>query len=499
MNKLQIKIVAIILILAAGIYAGNLSYSGDQARAAHFMSEGHWDDDTCAGCHAGVYDDVISSYHVQQGVNFKDGMYDGWSVLINFDIDTGGEGGWVEKCGNCHPGGGPLESIAGKEGIAIDCNICHDQTGMYDWEARGKAIEEGRYTEANSDAMKLALETMPVSFGVSTDKACATQCHTADVKKRAVGWNEADYGEYDAHANNSVLCVECHITQNHQIGRGNISDTPDAEDDKLDGTMKTCLDCHEGITHDMAIDGAHIGIVSCEACHIPVLSADLNLPVIKAANWKNGVNDFSFRQKGEFTPVLAWFNGTKNGELPHVAKRNDSNATIKPFMVINAVWWDTGAEADVAANPDTSWHTGNPIRLSDVIAFDSDNDGNVTADEAHSFDGNGDGSPDYKDAVLRSMDLYFSVSHNIAGGGSGLMEALGCEDCHGYVEGTNNTTNVFDWPSLGYDNDPAQTDPPTDFAAVNFTVTPYVARPKPVEVERSPKLASDLNNLSGGY
>src|SRR5665648_434356 len=498
MNKLQIKIVIILLILAAGIYVGNLSYGGDQARAAHFMSEGRWDNETCSGCHAGVYDDVISSYHVQQGADFKDGMYNGWSALVNFDIDTGGKGDWAKKCGNCHPGGGPLESIDGKEGIEIDCNICHDQTGLYDWEARGKAIEEGRYTEANSDAMKLALETMPISFGVSTDKACATQCHTTDVKKRAVGWNEANYSEYDAHANNSVLCVECHITQNHQIGRGNISDTPDAENDMLDGSMKTCLNCHEGITHDMAIDGAHIGIVSCEACHIPVLSADLSLPVIKAANWKNGENEISFRQKGEFTPVLAWFNGTKNGELPHVAKRNDSNATIKPFTVINAMWWDAGINSDVVANPDTNPQSGNPILLSDVKNSDSDSDGNVTSEEIRSFDGNSDGLPDYPDAILRAMDLYFSVSHNIAGGGSGLVEALSCEDCHGYIEGTNNTTNVFDWSSLGYDSDPAQTDPPTDFAAVNFTVTPYVARPKPVEVERSPKLASDLNNLSGG-
>src|SRR5665648_616495 len=135
----------------------------------------------------------------------------------------------------------------------------------------------------------------------------------------------------------------------------------------------------------MAIDGAHIGIVSCEACHIPVLSGDLTLMVIKSANWKNGRSDLSFRQKAEFTPVLAWFNGTNNGELPHVAKRNDSNATIKPFTVISTVWWDAGKDADVAANPNTSWHDGNPIQLSDVVAFDSNNDGNVTVDEVHSF------------------------------------------------------------------------------------------------------------------
>ena len=485
MNKLQGKITVIIVLLIAGIYLGNLGYGGDQASAAHFLTEGHWDEETCGGCHAGEYDEVMSSYHVQRDGDFKDSMYSGLSYLTRFEIESGNEDEWTEMYMNYHPGGGPLETIDGNDGIAVDCNICHDQTGEYNWGARGKAISLGRFAEANVNAMASALENYPVSFGVSTDVSCANTCHTTDVKTRAVAWAEEDYENYDAHANNSVSCVDCHITESHQIGRG---DTSDSADNSYDNTMKTCDEpgCHGGITHDMVIDGAHIGIVSCEACHVPVLSADLNDPVVKSANWNNGVVDITYRDSGEFAPILAWFNGSREGELPNVGGKNDTGAQLKPFTTIMVTWWDEGLDANVIADPD-SYSVGNPIPLADVSNADADADGNVTLDEIREL---------YPDAVLRTVDMYFSVSHNIAGGGSGLDEALGCEDCHGYVEDTENVT-ILDWTSLGYETDPGQTDPPTDFAAVNFTVIPY-SRPRPIEIEQEPQLMHDLKNLTGG-
>lgn len=479
MNKLQGQIAVIIVVLIAGIYLGNLGYGGDQASAAHFMTEGHWDEKTCAGCHADVYDEVISSYHVQRDGGFKDSMYNDLSYLTRFGIKPGSEDDWADSYLNNHPGG--------EEGLVLDCNICHDQTGEYDWDARGKAIADGRFADANIDAMVSALANNPVSFGVSTDVSCATTCHTTDVLKRAVAWAEDDYERYDAHGNNSVSCVDCHITEAHQIGRGDISDSADKS---YDNTMKTCDDpgCHGGITHDMVIDGAHIGIVSCEACHIPVLSANLIDPVVESANWKDGVVDITYRGSDEFTPVLAWFNGSKTGELPNVGEKNDTGAQLKPFNTIMVTWWDEGLDADVVADQDSyNYNVGNPIPLTDVSNADTDADGNVTLDEIRQS---------YPNAVLRTVDMYFSVSHNIAGGGSGLDEALGCEDCHGYVEDTENVT-ILDWTSLGYETDPGQTDPPTDFAAVNFTVIPY-SRPRPVEIEQEPQLIHDLKNLTGG-
>lgn len=92
------------------------------------------------------------------------------------------------------------------------------------------------------------------------------------------------------------------------------------------------------------------------------------------------------------------------------------------------------------------------------------------------FDFNYDKIPDYPNAVLRQMDAYYLVSHNIVGEESALgKSALWCADCHG-------NTSRIDWTLLGYEADPAQTDPPTDFTTYEITVEVIPERPKPVEV-----------------
>ena len=84
--------------------------------------------------------------------------------------------------------------------------------------------------------------------------------------------------------------------------------------------------------------------------------------------------------------------------------------------------------------------------------------------------------PDYPNAILRKTDAYYPVSHNIVSEESALgKSALWCADCHG-------NTSVIDWIALGYESDPAQTDPPTDFTTYEVTVEIIPARPKPVEV-----------------
>ena len=502
MNGLVIKTAVIIVILIAGVYMGNLGHSGNQATAPHYLSDGHWDDLQCGGCHGNAYDDVVASYHVQRAGDFEDSMYDGMSYLTRFEIEPGSEDDWAKLYMNYHPGGGPLETIDGSEGIDVDCNICHDPTGMYDWDARGRAIAEGRYTEANFDAVEAILTSQPVSYGVSTTRTCAYTCHSGDSKKTGVKWTQSDYDQYDAHASHSVECSECHITRDHQIGRGGVSDPANSSE-----AMKECIDCHEGISHGMVIDGAHYGVVACDGCHIPMLPAET---VLESVNWANGVKEEIYKDS-EIRPVLEWSDGMDNGKLPVPDSKDDPNVKLVPFNIITVTWWDAGINADVRLNPDTSTAIGNPIALADVKAADADNDGEVSSDEIHAYDGDNNGQPDYPNAVLRQQDLYFRVSHNIASTKVGLAAPLTCGDCH-CASGTSTLDSIHftaesiecticheyrppvDWLALGYDADPAS---PGDYSVLSIEVEKYDPRPKPVEVEGNSALVGNSNDLTG--
>ena len=74
-----------------------------------------------------------------------------------------------------------------------------------------------------------------------------------------------------------------------------------------------------------------------------------------------------------------------------------------------------------------------------MVAADSDGDGVVTEAEMRVYDDDGDGNPDYPNAVLRDSELYFSISHNVV-----KADALNCTDCHA-------EESVMDLEGLGYD------------------------------------------------
>jgi methanogenesis multiheme c-type cytochrome len=74
--------------------------------------------------------------------------------------------------------------------------------------------------------------------------------------------------------------------------------------------------------------------------------------------------------------------------------------------------------------------------------------------------------------------MYYQVSHNIASSTAGLENPLVCADCHG------STATAINWTALGYEKDPAVSDPETDFSTKTIEVT--VEGAKPEEVEREP-------------
>ncbi|MCD4703193.1 MAG: methanogenesis multiheme c-type cytochrome [Methanosarcinaceae archaeon] len=522
MAKLNVILIAIAVVMFAfaGVYA-SLGYSGNEVIAYHYMTEGRWSESSCEGCHFMVYDHVATSSHVQRDINE-------WSPLTNFDVDAEGNDAWVEKFGQYHPGGGVMEEY----GVEIDCMICHEQYGLYDAEKRAAAIQSGNMETANNAALvdgRSVIQKDPIHIGTylldvltpypllvvfhdsvngaPDSSSCYTNCHSGDAITTAVMWGEEDYAAYDVHA--EVNCVECHVSEGHNIA-GSMPAPGEAKAVDHEGIhgeivhMRSCTDssCHEGISHGGVVD-AHLESITCESCHIPALSGGelAGGTPIESFDWSSGVREDSLRTS-DFTPVLEWSNGMSSGELQIIDGKDDIDVKLAPFNVITGIWWDAGEDADVVEFPNTSRSIGDPIPVSYVQDADVDLDGEVTYNEMRGYDGNNDGAADYPDAVLRHVDLYYRLGHNIAGSEVGMADPLMCDDCHGASSTTSlhnvhfkvlpdcetchQTTPPVNWAALGYDSDPATTNPATDFSTKTIDVT--IPGEKPPEVERESAL-----------
>ncbi|MGM0771468.1 MAG: methanogenesis multiheme c-type cytochrome [Halobacteriota archaeon] len=489
MARLEVILLAaaVFIFAFAGVFA-SLGYSGNEAIAHHYMTEGKWSDSSCGGCHFTVDDHVETSVHIQRDIGE-------WDPMTNFDIEVEGEEEWIENYGAYHPGGGALEEY----GIDVDCMICHEQYGMYDFEARAMKLSEGDFENANDAAMveanavvqkdnirkftyfSNAVTPLPLLLlfhdtvnGAPTKESCSDNCHNTDVPTTAVMWSAPDYEEYDVHAD--VDCSEC-----HEISHSSLFVRSDIEEiHELEAETRSCDDaeCHLGISHGPIVD-AHLEAVECETCHIPALPGG-ELPAgttLESFDWSNGERLDSYKMD-TIIPVIAWYNGVGDDELRMPDERGDADVKLAPFNIVTGIWWDEGVNSEVAESPNTSNEVGDPIPVAYVEAADADQDGTVTVKEMRSYDGNADGVADYPSAVLRKVDLHYKLSHNIAGSEAGMADPLECADCHG------STATAIDWELIGYDSDPAETDPPTDFTGRTIEVT--IPGGKPPEVEREP-------------
>lgn len=454
----ELKKVSILLAIFALstfiiISFGNINYTGYQPLAAHYINNDTWSDEKCGSCHFSIYDEVVNSYHVQRVNSYgADGQWDPLFLNLVEMRDTGKR---IIGCSLCHVQGiCPHNPAIAAVAAQSECSRCHLQDDHIFKIHDADGITGGRIT---TNCQTCHLDDTSIEnlyFTYIADTTCANKCHKTDVATRAVMWSSDNYGSYDVHSNAGIGCIQCHITSNHQIGRGNIIDRSDSSV-AVDQLVRQCKDCHTDVTHGMIVD-AHLKKVSCEACHIPVLPGGM-LPggePVYSIDWTKGHRDITFKEK-DFQPVLAWFNGTVQG-IPYPSKRDDPGAVLKPFNVISITWWDEGNDMDIVNNPNSSPGWGSPIVLSQIDV---------------------NRKPDYPNAVLRNRQFYYSVSHNIVSKKSALgKSALWCADCHG-------NTSRIDWKLLGYEADPAQTDPPTDFTSYKITVEIIPARPKPEEAE----------------
>ncbi len=492
MSKLNTILIAILVLMfaSAGVYA-YIGYSGNDVMAVHYMTQQEWSDSSCAGCHIGVYGDVARSYHVQQDLAL-------WASIMDYGVAAGSIQGeeLAKTYGQVHPGGGYMAEY----GLDIDCMICHEQNGLYDFHARTVAISEGNFETATDAALDSArtyaqqsplyvlsymldvLTPLPIVTeihdhvnGAPRQELCAN-CHVNDVSTTAVTWASPDHENYDVHAN--LNCYYCHATEDHQIGRRDLLNAPEHMHDSFAGEVRSCdsVGCHAGISHGPMVDG-HLTTVSCESCHIPALPGGeiAGEYPINQFSWANGEHEV-MTHDSTFSPVLAWYSGTYYDRLPTQGSRDDANAVMRPFNVITGTWWDAGTDPAVVADPNNSSAVGNPIPPAHVRMADADNDGVITVEEMRSFDADGNGVPDYPNAVLREVELYFPVSHNVASSTRGLAEPLGCADCHGV------TVTAIDWQAIGFETDPAGAE--NDFTDTGISVT--IPGQRPAEIQREP-------------
>ncbi|MBN2110454.1 MAG: methanogenesis multiheme c-type cytochrome [Methanosarcinaceae archaeon] len=517
MDRLNTVLIIILIFMfaAAGVYAF-AGYSGSGVLATHYMTEQKWSDSSCGGCHIGMHEEVAASYHVEQDLKK-------WTSLMEYGVDVDSIDGEDRalSLGQLHPGGGYMEEY----GVELDCMVCHEQNGLYDYEARSEVIGSGDFEmadeaalgEARSEIQKESLYIISymldvlaplplvteihdeVNAGPRADQ-CANTCHISEVAKTAVTWADENHALYDVHAD--LNCVDCHETEDHQIGGPELLDAPESVAQAYGTEVKSCDSegCHAGISHGAMVDG-HLETLECEACHIPVLpgAGIEGGAALEMFSWASGERE-EVTHDSEFSPTVYWYSGVPYDSLP-VKSDMTGDAMLKPFNVITGVWWDEGVDPEVTADPNGSASIGDPIAPAIVLGADLDGDGEVMAEEIRTYDGNSDGEADYPDAVLRHVEMYLPVSHNIAGSEVGLADPLVCADCHG-ASASDTLQNVhfgpkvqdcsichevvpvIDWKLLGYDRDPAATDPPTDFTTMTIDVS--IPGQKPTEVEKEP-------------
>src|SRR5690606_15198095 len=140
----------------------------------------------------------------------------------------------------------------------VDCLVCHDQSGQYVKAASGLP----------ADGVDLLAAAQSVSY--PTRENCGG-CHFNGGGGNGVKHGDLDESLYfptenlDVHMGSyDFLCIDCHQTENHEIGGRSISVSVD------DANQIACTDCHTPeIAHEDERITNHLDTVACQTCHIP--------------------------------------------------------------------------------------------------------------------------------------------------------------------------------------------------------------------------------------
>ena len=404
------------------------------------------------------------------------------------------------SCGSCHPGGGGLEfdregnrydetladdpelsealdgdyynSHWDKSGVVeADCFICHFEG--YNFDERAYQLDQRNYRWAVvagtgfgevSGSVKRDQEPEviynkrffnedgSIALDMSwppPDDNCVF-CHgKADVRKRGFSWN--DIHNPDVHNDQGLSCTACHPAgPDHQFAKGNASDLRLANG--LDGTIKTCEDCHTTgfmgatIPRHSKIRPSHLKRIACESCHIPSLHRSALA----------GLDATTGEMQQYYTPPDADDLGEVKEWFPSYIRADDDD--IYPYNTLLVIWWGNLDEDGIVyplwlSEHKAGWELfGNEItddngddipevnRPEEIVAglkgFALSLQGNERFSQVHpvlvkagkSYHLNEQG--ELAELDVPSVEcVTFSISHNVAPARSALG-AGGCADCH---------------------------------------------------------------------
>jgi len=400
----------------------------------------------CLSCHEDAGEQMLHSAHWKWesepvAVEGREGLISTGkkNTVNNFCI--GIQGNWA-SCTACHAGYGWEDAnFDFSDASNIDCLACHDQSGAY------------RKGSAGRPAEGVDLLVAAQSVGVPSRENCGG-CHFRGGGGNAVKHGDLDESLYypdpdvDVHMGRyHFVCVDCHRTQDHEIGGRSISVSVD------NANQIACTDCHKPDLHEDQRLNAHTTTVACQTCHIPEVA--VRQATKTHWDWSTAGDDSieedphhylkikgSFLYQKNLKPEYRWYNGLASryllgdridadGDTPLNAPRGDirdPNARIWPFKI------------HVAKQP---YDTVNQYLLQPVTSGARGFRKEFDWDQALRLGGEVTGLP-YSGAYdFTVTEMFWPQTHMVAP----AERALQCQDCHG-------DHGRMDWDALGYDGDP---------------------------------------------
>ncbi len=405
----------------------------------------------CRTCHPQSAEQVIHTSHwrwesdpVYSPEHNKEIALGKKNAINNFCI--GIEGNWP-GCTSCHTGyGWQDDTFDFSNTAAVDCLVCHDQTGGY---KKGQA-------GLPKEGVDLAAAAQSVAS--PTRENCGS-CHFNGGGGNAVKHGDLDESLYyptariDVHMGElGFQCITCHQTSDHNI-KGRSSSVSI-------GALATqnqvyCTDCHNETPHTDQRLNDHTNAVACQTCHIPTMAKKEATKI--DWDWSQAGQDRAedphqyLKIKGQFEyqkdlpPEYFWYNGTTqryikgdkidpagvtamnqpNGDI------HDPTAKIWPFKVHRGKQvFD--AEYNYFLIPKTFGEGGywTDFNWEQALRLGSQTSGLAFSGQYN----------------FAETEMVWPTTHMV----SPQEDALQCVDCHSEAGGR------LDWTALGYEGDPVK-------------------------------------------
>lgn len=402
----------------------------------------------CLSCHEDAASDFMKTAHwkwERSGVRLpgRDGEFSIGKKNLPNNFCLGVQGN-EKSCNSCHAGyGWKDKSFDFNKSENVDCLVCHDWSGTY---------TKGAYGMPNKDVDLLAVAR---SVGYPKRQNCGL-CHNYGGGGMGVKHGDLDesllnaYADLDVHMSRNMLCIDCHVTEKHNIKGTAYS----VSADHRNGI--SCTDCHDEKPHKDSRINSHTEAVACQTCHIPRFARKAATKTFwdwsKAGDSSRKDDPHKYLKiKGEFVygkdlvPEYYWFNMTIDRYMwndrldpakvtlinPPRGDINDMTAKIWPFKVHRAI---------------QPYDKVNRYLLQPVTAGEGGYWTEFNWDKAFRLSENISGIRYSGSYGFTRTDMYWPLSHMVSAGD----KALRCNDCHGEASRMN-------WKALGYGGDPIDT------------------------------------------